>query len=227
VLATGIPNTWVAGAQPWHPVRDDNRAQPVTLFDVTFNPATRRVEITKLPVPAIPGTDLVTVALSPDGTRLAEVTLTLGPVVRSSTGSPNQTGVAVLRVYTMTGGTGKPRVSSGVSSGVSSRTLATSPNADLLADYSLTWLGGAVAGTAPLSPARQHRRADRGLVSRSATAPGHWMSMTTLPRARRSATYLRAAAASASGNRAPMCGRRRPAANRARSSSLSLRSSSG
>ena len=28
VFATGIPNTWVAGAQPWHPVRDDNSAQP-------------------------------------------------------------------------------------------------------------------------------------------------------------------------------------------------------
>jgi hypothetical protein len=133
VFATGIPNTWVAGAQPWHPVKDDNRAQPVTLFDVTFNPATRRVETSKLPIPPIPGTELVTVALSPDGAMLAEVTLTLGPVVRSSTGSPNQTGVAVLRVYTMTGGTGKPRVSS--------RTLATSPNSGLLADYSLTWLG--------------------------------------------------------------------------------------
>jgi hypothetical protein len=152
VFATDIPNTWVAGAQPWHPVQDVNSAQPVTLFEVSFNPATRRVETSELPVPPILGTELVTVALSPDAAMLAEVTLTLGPVVRSSTGSPNQTGVAVLRVYTMTGGTGKPRVSS--------RTLATSSNANYLADYSLTWLGNgqtlAVGGTfgsvVPLRP---------------------------------------------------------------------------
>ena len=152
VFATGIPNTWVAGAQPWHPVQDDNSAQPVTLFEVTFNPATRQVETSKLPIPPILGTELVTVTLSPDAAMLAEVTLTLGPVVRSSTGSPNQTGVAVLRVYTMTGGTGKPRVSS--------RTLAKAPNADELADYSLTWLGdgrtlavgGAFGSVVPVSP---------------------------------------------------------------------------
>jgi hypothetical protein len=154
VFATDIPNTWVAGAQPWHPVRLDNSAQPVTLFEVKFNPATRRVETSKLPISPVLGTELVAAALSPDAAMLAEVTLTLGPVVRSSTGSPNQTGVAVLRVYTMTGGTGQPRVSS--------RTLATSPDADYLADYSLTWLGDgrtlAVGGTfgsvVPLRPAR-------------------------------------------------------------------------
>jgi hypothetical protein len=173
VFATDIPNTWVAGAQPWHPVQDDNSAQPVTLFDVTFNPATRQVETSRLPVPPVLGTELVTVALSPDGTKLAEVTLTLGPVVRSSTGSPSQTGVAVLRVYAMTGGTGKPRVSS--------RTLATAPDADYLTDYSLTWLGDgrtlAVGGTfgavVPLRPAP-------AVLTVDTSVPGRLTAVTTV-----------------------------------------------
>lgn len=173
VFATDIPNTWVAGAQPWHPVRLDNSAQPVTLFEVEFNPATRRVETSKLPIPPVLGTELVAVALSPDAAMLAEVTLTLGPVIRSSTGSPNQTGVAVLRVYTMTGGTGKPRVSS--------RTLATSPDADYLADYSLTWLGDgrtlAVGGTfgsvVPLRPAP-------AILSVDTSVPGRLAAVKTV-----------------------------------------------
>jgi hypothetical protein len=173
VFATGIPNTWVAGAQPWHPVRQDNSAQPVTLFEVKFNPATRRVETSELPVPPVPGTDLVTVALSPDGTKLAEVTLTLGPVVRSSTGSPNQAGVAVLRVYAMTSGAGKPRASS--------RTLATSSDADYLTDYSLTWLGDgrtlAVGGTfgsvVPLRPVP-------AVLSVDTSVPGRLAAVTTV-----------------------------------------------
>jgi hypothetical protein len=171
VFATDIPNTWVAGAQPWHPVQDDNSAQPVTLFDVTFNPATRRVEISKLPIPPILGTELVTVALSPDGAKLAEVTLTLGPVVRSSTGSPNQTGVAVLRVYTMTGGKFR----------VSSRTLATSPNAVLLADYSLTWLGDgrrlAVGGALGLVDSPHPATA---ILSVDTSVPGRLTAVTTV-----------------------------------------------
>jgi hypothetical protein len=173
VFATGIPDTWVAGAQPWHPVQDDNSAQPVTLFDVTFNPATRRVATSKLPIPPVLGTELVTVALSPDDTKLAEVTLTLGPVVRSSTGSPNQTGVAVLRVYTMTGGTGKPRVSS--------RTLAESSNADLLADYSLTWLGDgrtlAVGGAFGLVDSPHPATA---VLSVDTSVPGRLAAVTTV-----------------------------------------------
>jgi hypothetical protein len=172
-FATDIPNTWVAGAQPWHPVRDDNSAQPVTLFEVKFDPATRRVETSKLPIPPILGTELVAVAFSPDAAMLAEVTLTLGPVVRSSTGSPNQTGVAVLRVYTMTGGTGKPRVSS--------RTLATAPNANYLTDYSLTWLGDgrtlAVGGTfgsvVPL-------RAAPAILSVDTSVPGRLAAVKTV-----------------------------------------------
>jgi hypothetical protein len=132
VYSTGIPDTWVAGAQPWHPIRLDNSAQPVTLFDVTYYPATRRVEISKLPVPAVPGTDLAAVALSSDGTGLAEVTLVPGRLTRSSTGSPAQAGVAVLRVYTLTGGAGEARVSS--------RPLASAAEVMSLADYSLTWL---------------------------------------------------------------------------------------
>jgi hypothetical protein len=177
VFATDIPDTWVAGAQPWHPVGQDNSAQPVTLFEVKFNPATRRVETSKLPVPPVPGTELVTVALSPDGKKLAEVTLTLGPVVRSSTGSPNQAGVAVLRVYPMTGGAGKPLVGSRVTS----RTLAKAPSADYLASYSLTWLSDgrtlAVGGTfGSVGPAHQAP----AVLSVDTSVPGRLAAVNTV-----------------------------------------------
>ena len=91
LLAGGtVPDQWVVGAQPWHPVRvDDNSAQPVILFSLTFNPATKRTTLTRLPVPPVhalpfmpggpdqPGQDqLAAVELSPDGTRLAAVVIT-------------------------------------------------------------------------------------------------------------------------------------------------------
>jgi len=91
VLAGGtVPDQWVVGAQPWRPVRvDDNSAQPVTLFSVTFDPVTKRATLTRLPMPPVhalpfmpggpdqPGQNqLAAVELSPDGTRLAAVVIT-------------------------------------------------------------------------------------------------------------------------------------------------------
>lgn len=140
VYATDNPDVWVAGAQRWHPVRQDNSAQPVTLFKVTFSPVTREVTLTRLPAPELPGSDLAAVALSPDGRRLALATRNPpggGPAPRSRD--------IWLSVYRLSGG----------ATAVSSRELAaySSPAAD---DYSLTWLGDdrtlAVGG--PLSPVK-------------------------------------------------------------------------
>jgi len=91
-LLTGgaVADQWVVGAQPWHPLRvDDNSAQPVTLFSLTFDPATKRTTLARLPVPPVralpfmpggpdqPGQDqLAAASLSPDGTRLATVVIT-------------------------------------------------------------------------------------------------------------------------------------------------------
>jgi hypothetical protein len=129
VFAASRPDTWVAGAQPWHPARLDDSAQPVTLFTLSFSPATRRVAMARLPAPPVPGTDLAAVALSPDGSRLAEVTLAPGRPVRVY-GSTYLSGSVWLRVYTMTGGAVRS----------SSRELATTPYLTLLRGYSLTWL---------------------------------------------------------------------------------------
>lgn len=147
VFAASNPDTWVAGEQPWHSAGQDDSAQPVTLFTLTFSPATRRVTMTRLPAPPVPGTDLAAVALSPDGGRLAEVTLTPG---RSASNGPP--GSVWLRVYTMTG--------SAVH--VSSRELATASDLSLVGGYSLTWLDdrtlaiggsfGSVSGLAGISP---------------------------------------------------------------------------
>jgi hypothetical protein len=81
--------------------------------------------------------------------------------------------VAVLRVYAITAGTGTPRVSS--------RTLATAPNANYLADYSLTWLGDgrtlAVGGTfgsvVPLRPVP-------AILSVDTSVPGRLAVVTTV-----------------------------------------------
>jgi hypothetical protein len=110
-------------------VRRDDSAQPVTLFTLSFNPATRRVAMTRLPAPAVPGTDLAAVALSPDGSRMAEVTLAPADPVRVD-GSTQLPGLVWLRVFTMTGGAVRS----------SSRELATASNLSLLRGYSLTWL---------------------------------------------------------------------------------------
>jgi hypothetical protein len=72
----------VAGAQPWHPAGLDESAQPVTLFTLSFSPATRRAAMARLPAPPVPGTDLTAAALSPDGSKVAEVTLTPARPVR-------------------------------------------------------------------------------------------------------------------------------------------------
>jgi hypothetical protein len=89
VAGTGEPDRWIAGAQPWHPVRLDNSAQPVTLFLLAFHSTSRRVTVTRLPAPAMLASGLITdrsplavagsagagqlaaVTLSPDGRRLA------------------------------------------------------------------------------------------------------------------------------------------------------------
>jgi hypothetical protein len=109
LLAGGtVPDQWVVGAQLWHPVnRADNSAQPVTLFSLTFAPATRRATLTRLPVPPLhalpfmpggpdqPGQDqLAAVQLSPDGKRLAAVVITPADFQ--------------VRVYPVAGGAGLP-----------------------------------------------------------------------------------------------------------------------
>jgi hypothetical protein len=122
LYATADPDVWVAGAQRWHPVRQDNSAQPVTLFKVTFSPVTRRVTLTRLPAPALPGSDLAAAALSPDGGRLALVTLT-----RPGGGSAPRPGDVWLSVYPV----------GGRAAAVASRELATIPS-PVAGDYSLT-----------------------------------------------------------------------------------------
>lgn len=129
VFAAGKPDTWVAAAQPWHPVRLDNSAQPATLFTLTFDPATRRVTVTRLPVPPVPGSDLAAVALSPDGTRLAEVVLVPGRVVRRDDGT-EQPGVVRLRAYT----------TDGTALTAASREIANSDNLTIAGGYAVTWL---------------------------------------------------------------------------------------
>jgi hypothetical protein len=124
VYATNSPDVWVAGAQRWHPVHQDNSAQPTTLFKVTFSPVTRKVTLTQLPPPAVPGSDLASVALTPDGGRLALATFT-----PPGGGSVQRSGDIWLSVYTLAG-----RVPE-----ISSRELATIPST-FADDYSLTWL---------------------------------------------------------------------------------------
>jgi hypothetical protein len=131
LLAGGtVPDQWVVGAQPWHPVQvDDNSRQPVTLFSVAFDPATKRATLARLPVPPVLSAALVSggtwasgkdqladVQLSPDGTRLAAVVFT-----------PR---AFQVRVYPVAGGTVRtwswPRAASQAGE----------------AQFSLTWLAG-------------------------------------------------------------------------------------
>jgi hypothetical protein len=92
VVGTGQPNRWIVGAQPWHPVRYDNSAQPAKLYLATLNPTLIDGQplndpmLTPLPVAPmrashlIDGTadgssvrQLAAATLSPDGQRLALV----------------------------------------------------------------------------------------------------------------------------------------------------------
>jgi hypothetical protein len=92
VVGTGKPNWWIAGAQPWHPVNDDNSAQPAKLYLATMestfadgNPIDEDM-LTPLPVaPMLAGQlingtaavsavrQLAAATVSPDGKRLALV----------------------------------------------------------------------------------------------------------------------------------------------------------
>ena len=92
VVATGKPNWWIAGAQPWHPVNYDNSAQPAKLYLATSeattmdgNPFTEDM-LTPLPVAPLPAGQLIdgtaevssvrqlaAATVSPDGKRLALV----------------------------------------------------------------------------------------------------------------------------------------------------------
>jgi hypothetical protein len=158
VYATNSPDVWVAGAQRWRPVQQDNSAQPTTLFKVTFSPVSRKVTLTQLPPPSLPGSDLASVALTPDGDRLALATFTL-----PGGGSVRRSGDIWLSVYTLVG-----RVPE-----VSSRELATinSTSAD---DYSLTWLDDdrtlAVGG--PFGTVKAGARAPAAVVYADGTSPG-------------------------------------------------------
>jgi hypothetical protein len=129
VFAGSRPDTWVAAAQPWHPVHLDNTGQPDTLFTLTFDPATRRVALARLPAAPVTDRDLAAVALSPDGSSLAEVVLEPGQPSRAD-GTSVPPGVVQLRVYTTAGTTVTE----------SSRELAATDNLSLAGEYSLTWL---------------------------------------------------------------------------------------
>jgi len=91
VDGTASPETFLVGAQPWHPAsgsdNSGNSAQPVTLYLLHYDPATRAARLAPVPLPALPGsislpaltgrgptgTEMTSVAISPDGTRLAVV----------------------------------------------------------------------------------------------------------------------------------------------------------
>jgi hypothetical protein len=93
VVGTGKPNWWLAGVQPWHPVRYDNSAQPATLYlvtaEATMADGSPFTDYTMRPLPVAPmlasqlinGTaasssdrQLAAATVSPDGRRLALVT---------------------------------------------------------------------------------------------------------------------------------------------------------
>jgi hypothetical protein len=90
VVGTGKPTWWIAGIQPWHPVRYDNSAQPAKLYLATYdtvdgNPSTDPM-LTPLPVAPMRASQLINgtadnssvrqlaaATISPDGRRLALV----------------------------------------------------------------------------------------------------------------------------------------------------------
>jgi hypothetical protein len=92
VAATGKPNWWIVGAQPWHPVNYDNSAQPAKLYLATGEPTEMDgspfTEYMLTPLPAAPlpagqlingtaglsgASQLAAATVSPDGKRLALV----------------------------------------------------------------------------------------------------------------------------------------------------------
>ena len=159
VYATASPGVWVAGAQRWHPVGQDNGAQPVALFKVTFSPATRKVTLTRLPAPALPGSALAAAALSPDGGSLALATLT-----PPGGGSAPHSGGIWLSVYPL----------AGRATAVASRELATIPYPTVADDYSLTWLDDdrTVAVGGPFGPAKALAQAPAAVVYVDGTSAG-------------------------------------------------------
>lgn len=92
VAATGKPNWWIVGAQPWRPVNYDNSAQPAKLYLATAEATTMDDSpftdymLTPLPVAPLPAGQLINgtagsssvrqlaaATVSPDGKRLALV----------------------------------------------------------------------------------------------------------------------------------------------------------
>ena len=93
VVGTGLQDQWIVGAQPWHPVRYDNSAQPAKLYLARLNPTLmdgqpiNQPMLTPLPAPPMQASQLIdgtagtssirqlaAATLSPDGRRLALVT---------------------------------------------------------------------------------------------------------------------------------------------------------
>jgi hypothetical protein len=95
LVAGGIDDdTFLVGVQPWWAPGDsipDGIPIPVTLMLLHFNPSTKTVRLSSLPVPELSRGDLQSVALSPDGTQLA-VAMQASPTVLN------------LDVYSLTGG---------------------------------------------------------------------------------------------------------------------------
>ena len=157
VAGTADETTFLVGAQPWQPQSnshyvDNNNGAPVTLMLLHFDPATRHVSFTGLPVPVLPGpgsngaSQLQAVALSPDGTRLA---------VGVQTGSDELD----LDVYSLPGGAARTwsvrgagvAQSSFAAAGSSDGALFWRPDGRTLA---FDWSGPGQAGSAPASEIR-------------------------------------------------------------------------
>jgi hypothetical protein len=92
VVGTGKPNWWIVGAQPWHPVKYDNSAQPAKLYLATSEATTidgnplNEYMLTPLPVAPLRASQLIdgtasgssvrqlaAATVSPDGKHLALV----------------------------------------------------------------------------------------------------------------------------------------------------------
>jgi hypothetical protein len=105
VDGTANPDTFLVGAEPWHPASGsgnpgDTPARPVTLFLLRYDPATRAVRLAPVPLTGLElapvvlptlartgptGAGLTSVAISPDGTRLAVVYASYSKGVRIRT----------------------------------------------------------------------------------------------------------------------------------------------
>ncbi len=74
VDGTADDRTFLVGAQVWHQPYIGTSAQipePVRLFLLHYDPATRRARLSALPLPQFNGLNLQTASISPDGTRIA------------------------------------------------------------------------------------------------------------------------------------------------------------